>query len=616
MRQLGRYRLLEELGSGGFAVVYKAEISGPEGFRSRFAIKRIHPFLTHNQPGFIASLTNEARLCARFEHPNVVRVTELDSMLDDEGDHQYYMVMELVDGVTLDVLQRMSAKRRERLPAHVVVDLLLQIARGLAYVHALKDEDGRPLKMVHRDLKPSNILISREGVAKIFDFGIAKAINSSGPRTATGITRGTAAFMSPEQAYGKPVDFACDLFAFGAIMFELAVGEQLIVGDSMAAQLMTVVNTPADFRAKEVDASIPGLGRMFEKLRQPRARDRYSSTPDLIEDLRKLRRELESDVDPQAYLMRLYDDPSAQVTQEEIARYKVMLHERVPSTATFFEVPGYRRNRDGKLVPSTDAAESWGVDIAEPTAVTRETAALEEGDDDIELETYSVPAIRRFRPAYLLLALVPVLIVVWGGGVILSRLLVHWGLSGTAAVEESITASPDPTMDDGEAAGDAAADVAAGVDTAGEEAEAVTTEPATEAVEDATPPQADELPSEASQEDATEASDRAEAGDVSEDPAEAAEDIVEDVGDPAILKINAYPAATVYIDGSEAGSTFVTARGVTLSPGPHSVRMVRSNDGFEQNLSVTLEAGQTLVVPFKWNDPAQESDPPEPQEEP
>ena len=616
MRQLGRYRLLEELGSGGFAVVYKAEISGPEGFRSRFAIKRIHPFLTHNQPGFIASLTNEARLCARFEHPNVVRVTELDSMLDDEGDHQYYMVMELVDGVTLDVLQRMSAKRRERLPAHVVVDLLLQIARGLAYVHALKDEDGRALKMVHRDLKPSNILVSREGVAKIFDFGIAKAINSSGPRTATGITRGTAAFMSPEQAYGKPVDFACDLFAFGAIMFELAVGEQLIVGDSMAAQLMTVVNTPADFRAKEVDASIPGLGRMFEKLRQPRARDRYSSTPDLIEDLRKLRRELESDVDPQAYLMRLYDDPSAQVTQEEIARYKVMLHERVPSTATFFEVPGYRRNRDGKLVPSTDAAESWGVDIAEPTAVTRETAALEEGDDDIELETYSVPAIRRFRPAYLLLALVPVLIVVWGGGVILSRLLVHWGLSGTAAVEESITASPDPTMDDGEAAGDAAADVAAGVDTAGEEAEAVTTEPATEAVEDATPPQADELPSEASQEDATEASDRAEAGDVSEDPAEAAEDIVEDVGDPAILKINAYPAATVYIDGSEAGSTFVTARGVTLSPGPHSVRMVRSNDGFEQNLSVTLEAGQTLVVPFKWNDPAQESDPPEPQEEP
>ncbi len=618
MRQLGRYRLLEELGSGGFAVVYKAEISGPEGFRSRFAIKRIHPFLTHNQPGFIATLTNEARLCARFEHPNVVRVTELDSVADDEGDEQYYMVMELVDGVTLDVLLRMCAKRRERLPANVVVDLLLQISRGLAYVHSLKDEDGRALKMVHRDLKPSNILVSREGVAKIFDFGIAKAINSSGPRTATGVTRGTAAFMSPEQAYGKPVDFACDLFAFGAIMFELAVGEQLIVGDSMAAQLMTVVNTPADFRAKEVEASIAGLGRIFKKLRQPRSKDRYASTPDLIEDLRRLRRELESDMDPQAYLMRLYDDPDAQVTQEEIARYKVMQHERVPSTATFFEVPGYRRNRDGKLVPSSDAAQSWGVDIAEPTAVTRETAALEEDDgDDVELETYTGPAVRRFRPAYLLLALIPVLVMVWGGGVVLSRILLHWGLGGTAAVEESITAAPD-----GVDGGEAAAEAGEGSLEPGDAGEAADGLAATEAVEDATAAQADERPdvsdpTEATQEAATaaqaaEATDPTEA-EAAEEPTEAVE---EDLGEPSILKINAYPAATVYIDGAEAGSTFVTARGVSLAPGPHSIRMVRSNDGFEQSLSVTLEAGQTLVVPFKWNEPADEPEQPEPPEEP
>ncbi len=599
MRQLGRYRLLEELGSGGFAVVYKAEISGPEGFRSRFAIKRIHPFLTHNQPGFITSLTNEARLCARFEHPNVVRVTELDSVPDEEGQEQYYMVMELVDGVTLDVLLRMAAKRREHLPPNVVVDLLLQIARGLAYVHALKDEDGRALKMVHRDLKPSNILISREGVAKIFDFGIAKAINSSGPRTATGVTRGTAAFMSPEQAYGKPVDFACDLFAFGAILFELTVGEQLIVGDSMAAQLMTVVNTPADFRAKEVEASIPGLGAMFQKLRQPRAKDRYKSTTELIEELRRLRRILESDMDPQAYLTQLYDDPGAQVSQEEIAHYKVMLHERVPSTATFFEVPGYRRNRDGKLVPTTSAAESWGVDIAEPSAVTKETEALEE-PDDIELETYTGPAVRRFKPAYLLLALIPLLVVVWGGGVIVSRLLLHWGLGSAATTD----------VPDHEEPVTAPAGIADVVPDAGEE-------PATDdaaAQDEATEPTPEpEQVTEAQPEAVTEA-DAAEA-EVAEQATEEApteEVLPEEIGDPAILKINAYPAATVFIDGSEAGSTFVTARGVTLSPGEHHIRMVRSNDGFEQNLSVTLEAGQTLVVPFKW----ESAQTPETEEEP
>jgi eukaryotic-like serine/threonine-protein kinase len=594
MRQLGRYRLLEELGSGGFAVVYKAEISGPEGFRSRFAIKRIHPFLTHNQPGFINTLTNEARLCARFEHPNVVRVTELDSVPDEEGQEQYYMVMELVDGVTLDVLLRMTAKRRERLPPNVVVDLLLQIARGLAYVHALKDEDGRALKMVHRDLKPSNILISREGVAKIFDFGIAKAINSSGPRTATGVTRGTAAFMSPEQAYGKPVDFACDLFAFGAILFELTVGEQLIVGDSMAAQLMTVVNTPADFRAKEVEASIAGLGAMFQKLRQPRAKDRYKNTTELIEELRRLRRILESDMDPQAYLTRLYDDPDAQVSQEEIAHYKVMQHERVPSTATFFEVPGYRRNRSGKLVPTTSAAESWGVDIAEPSAVTRETEALEE-PDDIELETYTGPAVRRFKPAYLLLVLIPVLVVVWGGGVVVSRLLLHWGLGSAATTDVS----------DHEEPVTAAAETADVVPDAGDEP---VTDDAVAQDDAAEPTPEPEQATEAQIEPVTEA-EAADAG--GEEPA-TEEVIPEETGEPATLKINAYPAATVFIDGSEAGSTFVTARGVTLSPGEHHIRMVRSNDGFEQNLSVTLEEGQTLVVPFKW-EPAEA---PETQETP
>ena len=85
MRKLGRYRLLDELGSGGFATVYKAEIVGTSGYTPKVAIKRIHPFLTHNQPGFIATLTNEARLCARFEHPNVVRVTELDSVDIEAG---------------------------------------------------------------------------------------------------------------------------------------------------------------------------------------------------------------------------------------------------------------------------------------------------------------------------------------------------------------------------------------------------------------------------------------------------------------------------------------------------------------------------------------------------
>ena len=612
MRQLGRYRLLEELGSGGFAVVYKAEIAGPEGFKSRVAIKRIHPFITHNQPGFVNSLTNEARLSARFEHPNVVHVTELDSQPDDEGDLQYFMVMELVDGVTLDVLMRMVTKRGEKLPPNVTVDLLLQIARGLTYVHALKDEDGRDLKMVHRDLKPSNILISREGVAKIFDFGIAKAINSSGPRTATGVTRGTAAFMSPEQAYGRPVNFACDVFAFGAIIFELAVGEQLIVGDSMAAQLMTVVNTPAKFRRDEVDEAVPGLGRIFERCRQPRPRDRFPSTNALIDDLRKLRRELDSDVDPPAYIVELYNDPRALVSREELAEYKVLQWEKVPSTATFFELPGYRRSSDGKIVPSAASAHSWGVAIAPPDAPTIESAVLDE-PDDIELDSdtmaeYEAVKAKRLSPLWLLLLIPPFLLLMIITSGVAFRLLL--GLGDGAAEHPRPDAEEAVTV--GQTAADETADVGPDEDAqdAAASDEAVAGEPA---VDDALPG-ADAVPP-------------ADVGTVPDEPV-TADPVVEDAdpgqpaeitpapvadaqpdGETGTLKINAYPSATVFIDGQEAGSTFVTVRGVSLPPGPHRIRMVRTNDGFEQTLDVSILSGETLAVPFHWADEGTPAEP-------
>ncbi len=603
MRQLGRYHLHEELGSGGFAIVYKAELVGPEGFKSRVAIKRIHPFLTHNQPGFIASLTNEARLCALFEHPNVVHVYELDSQPDDEGQLQYYMVMELVEGVTLDVLQRMALKRRERLPSNVILDILLQVARGLTYVHTLRDEDGRALKMVHRDLKPSNVLVSREGLVKIFDFGIAKAINSAGPRTATGVTRGTAAFMSPEQAYGKPVNFACDIFAFGAILFELAAGEQLIVADSMAAQLMTVVNTPANYRAEDVENAIPGLGAIFERCRQPKVKDRYLSTSELIDDLRKLRRELDSEVDPPAYIAELYNDPDAQISAEEIARLRIAAYEKVPSTATFFEVPGFRKNRDGKLVPIDVAAESWGVDIASPDAVTRESAAVPEpapepdddDPDDVELETDTLAEYRavgkKFSPLWLLLLVPFAFIVLLTLGVVVFQIAAQFG--GDEMATDEATAAPTDGAGEAEATGDAAAEDAedeageGGGETAGT---ADAEEPAT---------------AEASPEDATGAAE-------TEEPTEEPEPVP---AEPGVLKINAYPAATVFIDGAEAGSTFVTARGVELSPGPHTVRMVRNNDGFEQTLTVEIRSGEQHVVPFAWNDPPAALDaPPDPQD--
>ncbi len=569
MQQLGRYRLLEELGSGGFAVVYKAEIRGPEGFRSRVAIKRIHPFLTHNDPGFVRSLQNEARLCALIQHPNVVHVFELASEPDGDGRPQYYMVMELVDGPTLDILTRMAIKRDGRLPPAVLVDLLLQIARGLDHVHTLKDEDGTPLQMVHRDLKPGNVLVSREGSAKILDFGIAKAVNSAGPRTATGVTRGTAAYMSPEQAYGQHLTFASDLFSFGGILFELAVGEQLIVGDSMASQLMAVVNAPADFRADEVEAAVPGLGEIFFRLRQPAAEDRYGSTRELITALRQLRRALDdASVDPAGYLAHLIDDPEAQVSPEEIAQFKVLRTDlRAPSTATFFQVGGMQRDRDGHMVPIEEAIRSWEAEQAE----AMDSLDLDSLDDDsAELAAASRPRRgRRWLWAALLLA--PIAL-----GLIAVLVARPWAWDG-APDGDAVAGGGDETAAEPWDLGGALEEIVIESDADAEDAEDG---------EDDGDDEAEETVADGER-------DGDEDGETGE-PAPATDHA------PGVLKINAYPAAKVYIDGQPAGSTFVTARGVSVEPGVHTVRMVRTSDGHEQTLRVEIAAGEELAVPFEW----------------
>ncbi len=593
MEQLGRYTLLEELGSGGFATVYKAEMTGPEGFKSVVAIKRIHPYLTHNDPGFVQSLTNEARICAMIQHPNVVHVHELAHEPDEEGREQFYMVMELVTGVTLDVLLRMADKRDGRLPRAVVIDILLQVARGLAHVHGLTDGSGRPMGMVHRDLKPGNVLVSQEGQAKILDFGIAKAINMAGPRTATGVTRGTAAYMSPEQAYGQKVSFASDLFSFGAILFEAAVGKQLIVGDSMAAQLMTVVNTPPTFRADELAEAFPELEAVFVKLRQPDPRQRYESTEELVADLRRIRRELDDDTDPEAYLRDLMRDPDARVSPREVAQFKVMRSDlRAPSTATFFELPGYRRDRDGKLVPADQAARSWGVEIR-PSGDHVETTPR--GRSSSQRQTVPMPSLHQRRVPVFWIAAVVVMLLVSGFLVAKIYRLDREPENPTETVliepgeatrldrldEIVIETAGDDGAGDGEGAeADTTSPAGDGQDREGVAEEPVTAAPVREdaaAVDDAV-------------------DDAEEEGVGAVEPPTPEEPVVT----RGTLKINAYPAATVYIDGVSAGSTFVTARGVQVEAGTHHLRLVRNSDGVEATLTVEVTAGEVEVVPFQW----------------
>ena len=165
----GRYQLLNLLGEGGMATVYRAVMSGPMGFEKVCAVKRIHPEHT-SEARLVRAMINEARLGGQLRHDNIVETYEFN-----EVDGHYYMAMEYVEGWTLDFVLRRCRNFREYLPATVVHEILLGTCRGLDYAHRLTDSEGKPTNLIHRDLKPANIIARLDGKVKIMDFGIARA---------------------------------------------------------------------------------------------------------------------------------------------------------------------------------------------------------------------------------------------------------------------------------------------------------------------------------------------------------------------------------------------------------------------------------------------------------
>jgi serine/threonine-protein kinase len=231
---LGRYEVLGAIASGGMATVYLARVTGLAGFEREVALKLTHAHL-RDEPDFVTSLMDEARLAGRIRHQNVVSV--LDVGVDPAG---VFIVMDYVDGDSLSRIVRSLKKQDSRLPLGVALRIVDDTLAGLHAAHELKDADKTPLDLVHRDVTPHNILIATDGVARLADFGIAKATSRLG-NTSTGLVKGKAAYMSPEQAQGSPIDRRADVWAAGVVAWELITGQRLYEGPNDAAILFKVV---------------------------------------------------------------------------------------------------------------------------------------------------------------------------------------------------------------------------------------------------------------------------------------------------------------------------------------------------------------------------------------
>ncbi len=253
--EVGRYILYDAIASGGMAAVHLGRIVGPAGFSRVVAIKRLHPHLASDKK-FAAMFLDEARVASRIHHPNVVGVIDVADL-----DGELFLVMDYVRGEPLSALLRSAAQAHECVPLPIVSALLVGVLYGLHAAHEARDETGRLMHVVHRDVSPQNVLVDLDGLVRVADFGIAKAISRL-ENTREGEIKGKLAYMAPEQLKSGAVDRRTDVYAASVVLWEALTGRRLFKADDAAGIMFAVmvgeVSSPSSKRP-EVEAALDAL---------------------------------------------------------------------------------------------------------------------------------------------------------------------------------------------------------------------------------------------------------------------------------------------------------------------------------------------------------------------
>ncbi|HVJ15918.1 MAG TPA: serine/threonine-protein kinase [Polyangiaceae bacterium] len=277
---LGDCELVLRIGRGGMATVWVAREHNKEAKDDRLvAVKAMLPDLA-DEPEFVTMFIDEVRLVRAIRHPNVVKIY-------DVGEHEgiMWMSMEWVEGESLHTIIAEAGKRRA-IPPEMAVRMIADAAAGLHAAHELRDHDGTPKGVVHRDVSPHNILIGTNGIVKIVDFGVAKAVGRVSEATRAGQLKGKFGYMSPEQALGKPVDRRSDIFSLGIVLFELTTSRRLFRGESDVDTLRLIISGQIP-KPSAIDAKYPPeLERIVMKALEREPEKRYQSAAELEQDLR------------------------------------------------------------------------------------------------------------------------------------------------------------------------------------------------------------------------------------------------------------------------------------------------------------------------------------------
>jgi serine/threonine-protein kinase len=340
-RPIGQYLLFGEIASGAAATVHFGRLSGASGFGRTVAIKRLRPQYAED-PDFAQMFLDEARLAARIHHPNVVPT--LDVVQDEEG---LFLVMEYVHGESLGNLMSAARMAKSKPNVRVVAAVMSGVLHGLHAAHEATDEQGQPLGIVHRDVAPQNILVGADGVPRVLDFGVAKAVAREQSRR-QGQVKGRLQYMAPERLQNKPATQQSDVYAAAVVTWELLTGQPLFA-NSQAAIVTAVLKAPIKAPSELADHVPSELDRIVLRGLEPDATSRYQTALEMAVELEKCAG-VASAAEVGEWVASLAHDELTQ-RAEQIAEI-----ERAPGTAPSVQA-GEPRTRTPASAPTRDAED-------------------------------------------------------------------------------------------------------------------------------------------------------------------------------------------------------------------------------------------------------------------
>jgi serine/threonine-protein kinase len=377
VERYGRYCLIERIGRGGMAEVFRAVAEGVEGFRRVFVIKRLRPEKSASVE-LTRMFVDEARLSAILHHPNIVQVYDFGQI-----NGTYFLAMEYLRGKDLAAVMKALRAVKSAVQPPIAAHIAHQVATGLHYAHTLSRMDGRKLSVVHRDVTPSNIMLQRTGAVKVLDFGIAQATNFARQvETGGGRVKGKLAYLSPEQVRLEELDARSDVFALGVVLWEMLTGQRLFSAENEVLTMRAVLGLAIPAPSSKRPGVPPALDAIVARALERDRDKRYASAGDLAEDLERF---LQTYPCHSSALGRLLHDLFGEEPVEEtpdFAALGVAAGASRPNVVVTAPSPPAAYEIEADLPPPTAAADLAAMRLPAAAATTAETGSLPEALPD------------------------------------------------------------------------------------------------------------------------------------------------------------------------------------------------------------------------------------------